>query len=220
VLDDQEFGGTDAAGTHQHMRVKESEVRAAYSKRAAEYTSLFGEVDEAHKQDQEFIGRWALSLRGTVIDAGCGPGHWTAFLRSHGADVQGVDLVPSFIEHATTRFPDVPFRLASFSALGVRSGQLGGVLAWYSLIHVAPTDLEPVLVEFGRCISPGGTLLMGFFEGPDGEPFSHAVTTAYFLSVEAMAGRLTRAGFDARDVWKRSDPGTRPHAGIIARRKG
>jgi SAM-dependent methyltransferase len=201
------------------MSVKESEVRAAYSNRAAEYASLFGEVDAAHKQDQEFIERWAQSLRGTVIDAGCGPGHWTAFLGSNGADVQGVDLVPSFVEHARTQFPDVTFRVASFSDLGVPDGQLGGVLAWYSLIHLGLSDLEPVLGEFGRCIAPGGTLLLGFFEGPDGEPFPHAVTTAYFLSAGVMAGRLARAGFEVTDVWKRSDPGTRSHTGIIARRK-
>ena len=127
--------------------------------------------------------------------------------------------MPSFVEHARTRFPDVPFRVASFSDFGVPDGQLGGVLAWYSLIHLALTDLESVLGEFGRCIAPGGTLLLGFFEGPDGEPFPHAVTTAYFLSAEAMAGRLARVGFDVTDVWKRSDPGTRSHKGIIARRK-
>ena len=60
--------------------MEEFEVRGAYSSRAAEYISLFGEVDKAHEQDHEFIRRWTLSLRGTVIDAGCGPGDWTAFL--------------------------------------------------------------------------------------------------------------------------------------------
>ncbi|HKS02740.1 MAG TPA: SAM-dependent methyltransferase, partial [Arthrobacter sp.] len=63
-----------------------------------------------------------------------------------------------------------------------------------------------------------GTLLLVFFEGPDGEPFPHAVTTAYLLSADEMALRLARAGFEVTDVWKRSDSGTRPHAGIIARR--
>lgn len=198
--------------------MEEFEVRGAYSSRAAEYTSLFGDVDKAHEQDQDFIRRWTLSLRGTVIDAGCGPGHWTAFLRDHGADVEGIDLVPTFVEHARARFPDIPFRIASFRSLGIPDRRLDGVLAWYSLIHLPTTDLEHVLGEFARCIEPGGTLLLGFFDGPDGEPFSHAVTTAYFLSAEVMACRLARAGFEVTDVWKRSDPGTRPHAGIIARR--
>ncbi|MFC9352872.1 class I SAM-dependent DNA methyltransferase [Arthrobacter sp. NPDC057013] len=197
-----------------------SDVGAAYSNRAAEYVALFGEVERAHEQDRELIGRWAQAVRGPVIDAGCGPGHWTDFLKGLGADVQGIDLVQVFVEHARSRFPDVPFRVASFADLGVPDGHLGGVLAWYSLIHLSPHDLEAALDEFGRSIAPGGSLLLGFFEGPDGAPFAHAVATAYFLSPEVMADRLARAGFQVREVCRRSDPGARSQAGIIACRIG
>jgi hypothetical protein len=41
---------------------------------------------------------------------------------------------------------------------------------------------------------------MGFFDGPDGEPFPHAITLAYFLSEEAFTGRLARAGFEVTHV--------------------
>lgn len=111
----------------------EIEVRDAYAGRASEYISL------------------------------CGPGHWSAFLRSHGADVEGVDLVPSFIEQARLRFPETTFRVGSFTELGADDGQLGGILAWYSLIHLRPGELQPTLGEFGRCISLGGSVLVGFF---------------------------------------------------------
>jgi hypothetical protein len=59
---------------------------------------------------------------------------------------------------------------------------------------------------------------MGFFDGPDGEAFPHAVTTAYFRSTDAMADRLDRAGFEVLEVHRRADPGRRPHAAMIARR--
>ena len=39
-----------------------------------------------------------LGLDGRVLDLGCGPGHWSAFLHARGADVTGVDQVPEFVE--------------------------------------------------------------------------------------------------------------------------
>ncbi|MDQ4503882.1 class I SAM-dependent methyltransferase [Sinomonas sp. ASV322] len=196
----------------------ETEVRDAYSRRAAEYAELFGAVDKAHEQDQGLIAQWAMTVRGPVLDAGCGPGHWTAFLHDRGLEVEGVDLTPSFIEHARTHFPGVRFRVVSFADLGVQRGLFGGILSWYSLIHIPPDDLESVLRVFGRCISLGGTLLVGFFEGPDGEAFPHAVTTAYYWSADGMSSHLARAGFEVVGIQGRTDPGHRPHAAMVARR--
>ncbi|MBD1544476.1 hypothetical protein G9E11_19980 [Arthrobacter sp. IA7] len=73
-------------------------VQHAYATRAADYTALFGSTDAAHEQDQRLIAGWANSLRGSAIDAGCGPGHWTALLADHGVDVEGIDLVPSSLQ--------------------------------------------------------------------------------------------------------------------------
>ena len=44
----------------------------------------------------------ALELRPEmrVLDLGCGPGQWSAYLHSLGAEVVGVDLVEEFIAHA------------------------------------------------------------------------------------------------------------------------
>ena len=110
----------------------ETTVRDAYTERAPEYISMFGSVDKADEQDQRFIARWAKSLPGQVVDVGCGPGHWTAFLTSLGADAEGVDIVPAFVQEAKARFPGTLFRLASFTDLGIHDGQIGGILAWYS----------------------------------------------------------------------------------------
>lgn len=197
----------------------ETKVRGAYTKRALEYISLFGSVDKANEQDQRLVAHWAESVSGTVVDAGCGPGHWTAFLTALGAEAEGVDLVPAFVAHARAQFPDATFRVASLTDLGLVDGQVGGILAWYSLIHLSPEELQSALGEFGRCLGPGGTLLVGFFDGADGEAFPHVVTTAYFWSAGTMAGRLVRAGFEVVAVHTRTDPGHRPHAAMIARKR-
>lgn len=201
--------------------MRDEEVLHAYGARAAEYESLFGSVEDMDELDRRRIERWATGLGGTglngpVLDAGCGPGHWTRFLLGKGLDAAGVDLVPEFIRSARSRFPDVPFRVASLRALDLPDGHHAGVLAWYSLIHFAPTELPSVIVELRRVLQPRGRLLVGFFEGESGEPFDHAVTTAYYWSVDGMGAMLRDAGFEVRDVESRHDPGRRPHAAIAA----
>jgi len=119
----------------------DARVRQAYSGRATEYTSVFGAVEDMHELDRRRIERWAEQISGPVIDAGCGPGHWTDFLHQRGVDISGVDLVPEFIAIARARFPKVPFRACSLRAVDVADGSLNGVLAWYSLIHLEPTEL-------------------------------------------------------------------------------
>ena len=119
-------------------------VLGAYAGRAEEYTALLGSMANTHKSDQRLVARWAHDLRGAVIDAGCGPGHWTDFLKKRGVDAEGIDQVQAFIGQARRRFPAVPFRVASLGDLEVRDGYAAAILAWYSVIHLAPNDLPAV----------------------------------------------------------------------------
>jgi ubiquinone/menaquinone biosynthesis C-methylase UbiE len=191
-------------------------IRAAYGARAAEYTGLLGSMEDMHELDRQRIERWAKRIDGEVIDVGCGPGHWTEFLHRRGVDVQGIDLVPEFIDSARVRFPDVSFRVASLRDLDVPDASLHGVLAWYSLIHVPPNEMPAVLSEIARALAPGGRLLMGFFEGAAAEPFAHAITPAYYWSVNHMRHMLSGSGFEVLDVETRQDSGKRPHAAVAA----
>jgi len=193
-------------------------VGAAYSARAAEYTSLFGSISSTHPADQQLVLEWAKGLSGRVIDAGCGPGQWTDFLHSAGVSVEGVDLVPAFIETARQSYPDARFSVGSLAKLPTADRSLAGILAWYSVIHTPPADISRILDEFARCIKPGGGLLLGFFEGPTLEVFPHAVTPAYFWPVEEMSARLQKAGFTVVNTHSRVDPEARPHAAIVALR--
>ncbi|MBC7724262.1 MAG: class I SAM-dependent methyltransferase [Burkholderiaceae bacterium] len=116
------------------------------------------------------------------------------------------------------RLRDVPFRLASLKDLGVEPRSVDAILAWYSVIHLTPSEVPPVLGEFARCLAPGGRLRLGFFDGDTVEPFSHAVTNAYFWPVARMREQLELAGFQVVAVPTRTDPGARPHAAIVATR--
>lgn len=195
------------------------DASAAYAARAEEYTDLFGSMDAVHGDDRALVERWAAGLAGRVVDAGCGPGHWTDFLARQGLDAEGVDLAEPFLERARAAYPGVPFRRASLADLGVPDGSLGGVLAWYSLIHTPPAETGAVLAGLARAVAPGGGLLLGFCRGPRVEPFDHTVTTAWFWPVDELAARVERAGFDVVGTAERTDPGVRPHGAISARRR-
>lgn len=204
-----------------------------------------------------------------LLDVGCGPGHWTAWLDARLADgcersagaadhragpaeapagrvdhpasavadvpllrtgeperqgsprihVVGIDPAPAFLALARSRFPSTAFRLGRAEELGESDASVQGILAWYSLIHTAPEALPAALTEFARVLAPGGSLLMGFFEGPRCEPFDHAVTTAWFWPVGELSTVVAEAGFVVEETHARHDPGARPHGALLARRR-
>lgn len=153
--------------------------RAAYSGRASEYIELLGSMGSVHQSDRQLVSSWASEVDGELIDAGCGPGHWTNFLAEQGRVVRGVDMVPEFIAHASRAYPSVNFTLGSLDNLDAATGSLAGILSWFSLIHHEPEAIRIFLAEFSRTLKSGGMLLIGFFEGAVVEEFAHAVTPAY-----------------------------------------
>ena len=198
----------------------DNQVGEAYSRRAAEYTDLFGSMDAVHPSDRLLVSTWAHEVEGPVIDAGCGPGQWTDFLTGLGHEARGVDQVPEFIRRARSEYPGVPFEVGDVDDLDCESGTVGGILAWYSLIHREPDAIRIPLMEFRRILRPGGTLLIGFFEGPVVERFDHAVIPAYRWPVEDLSALLDAVGFDVVESHVRKTVGQRSQAAIIARRAG
>lgn len=187
-----------------------------YRERAAEYAGRFGRASAAHARDRDRIADWGDGVTGAVLDAGCGPGHWTAFLRERGVAATGLDLVPALVAEARHRFPGAPYRVGNLLDLDDAQQSLGGVLAWYSLIHLEPAELETALAEFARVLVPGGSLLLGCFDGPHAEPFEHAIAPARFWSVAGLSALLRAAGFTVTAIEQRHDPGARPHAALSA----
>ena len=194
------------------------EVGRAYGVMAEPYIELV-RTSEVHGDDLALINRH-LSIRpGTVLDAGCGPGHLTAHLRSLDVEAVGLELVPTFVDHARAAYPDGRYVLGSMRQLPLPNRSVAGVLAWYSLIHVRPDELDRVLAELRRVVNSAGALVAGFFEGDAVAPFDHKVTTAYFWPVDELAARLERAGFTEVERCRRPgtpEPGHRPHAAIAA----
>jgi SAM-dependent methyltransferase len=202
---------------------RDAAVGAAYDSRAAEYIALAGGVEQLASADREEIEAWAGTVRGRILDAGCGPGLWTRHLHDGGHEVLGLDMSERFVAHARAHHPGVAFRHGTFAEVPAQDAAFGGILAWYSLIHIPPSDVAGILGEFARVLAPGGSLLIGFFDGTPREAFAHAVAPAYYWSPEALGELMTEAGFEITDGSRRErQPGeasVRPHASVTAVRR-
>jgi ubiquinone/menaquinone biosynthesis C-methylase UbiE len=194
-------------------------VRQAYGARAEQYIGRFGSSADVHADDLALIARH-LSIRpGTVIDVGCGPGHLTAHLHSLNVDARGIDLVPEFIDHARASYPEGRFDLGSTDRLPVPDNSIAGILAWYSLIHVPPDDVDRFLDELRRAAAPGGMLVVGFFDSDHVMEFEHKVVAAYSWPIDEFSERLRHAGFvevERQHRPGRAGDGIRSQAAIAA----
>lgn len=193
-----------------------SKVIDAYGERSAEYIELFGTIAAAAEADRTAVLAWARGVTGPIVDVGCGPGQWAHFLSENSLDVEGVDPTPEFVDAAQRRYPGIRFQIGQAEHLDFASESLGGILSWYSLIHTDPALIDSALSEFARCLRSGGSLALGFFEGPDLVPFDHAVTTAYYWPLELLSARVEACGFTITGAQTRSDSGARKHGLITA----
>ena len=193
------------------------QVRQSYASVADLYIELFGTSEQVHPDDLAFIGRHLGSQHGPVLDLGCGPGHITSYLRALGVDATGIDMVPEFIGHARAAHPGGRYELGSIEHLDAADHSVAGILAWYSLIHLPPQDLHGVLTGFRRAMAPGGTLVLGLFDGDEVAAFDHKVATAYRWPAGEMSERLARAGFTEIERLQRPADGQhRPHVAMAA----
>ncbi|WP_326701729.1 class I SAM-dependent methyltransferase [Streptomyces sp. NBC_01754] len=166
-------------------------TRASYDAIAADYASHFRDELAGKPLDRAVLDAFAELVAagggGPVADIGCGPGRITGYLYARGVDVFGIDLSPGMLAAARELHPGLRFEEGSMLALGLPDGGLGGVLAWYSTIHVPDERLPDALAEFHRVLAPGGHLLLGFQAG-DGT-----------LSLDEAFGRDIALDFRRRD---------------------
>ncbi len=144
-------------------------VRRSYNVVAEKYAIGFRD-ELAHKPlDRALLG-CLLEQTGAcapVADIGCGPGHVSAWLASHGATTVGVDLSPGMIAVGRREYPQVEFREGDFVTLPAADGEFAAAVAFYSIIHLDPGELPRALAEIHRVLRPSGLLLVAFHVGSE-----------------------------------------------------
>jgi SAM-dependent methyltransferase len=180
-----------------------SATRAAYDTVAVDYANLLSAEPPETSLDLAMLATFAELVRstgaGSVADIGCGPGRMTAHLHSLGVTAFGIDLSPAMVAVARRTYPELRFDEGSMTALDLKDDSVGGVLAWYSIIHTPPELLPVVFAEFHRVLAPDGHLLLAFQVGNERrhieQGYGHSVSLdAYRLSPDRIAELLSQAG--------------------------
>ncbi|HEY3878178.1 MAG TPA: class I SAM-dependent methyltransferase [Trebonia sp.] len=212
----------DMTGLGERLAV----TAAAYDAASARYAEFVkGELQEL-PLDRAVLAAFAEHVLaeggGLVAEAGCGTGRIGAHLAAAGLDVFGVDLSPALVGIARATYPGLRVSVASMHALPVRDAALGGIVAWYSVIHAAPGDVPGYFAEFARVLRPGGFALAAFFEAV-GEPvtgFAHGVTPAYRWPLDALAALAGEAGLvEVGRMSREPRPGERFRRGHLLLRR-
>jgi ubiquinone/menaquinone biosynthesis C-methylase UbiE len=208
------------------------QTRQGYDTIAADYARLLPKLNAETTLDvamiDDFADRCAVAQLGPVLDAGCGTGRVSAHLAARGLEVSGVDLSPGMVDVARCTHPQLRFDVGALEDLPVPDASLGGLLAWYSLIHTAPGRLSAVVGEFARVLRPGGWLLTAFQAG-DGQRVEHATVyghpvelTSYRHNTQHVITALHEAGVVVRARLHRDAEGVEktPQAVLLAQRRG
>lgn len=186
-------------------------LAASYDRVAAAYTTQIADELAGKPLDRALLAAFAeqAGTVGPIADIGCGPGHVAAFLASLGSAVEGVDLSSGMVAQARQRYPHLAFQQGDMRALPFADDALGGIVAFYSIIHLAPDDLVPTFCEWRRVLRPTGYVLVAFHSG---DTVLHLDTwweqpvdiDFHFLQADAITAALQQARFDILATTRRA----------------
>jgi uncharacterized protein YceH (UPF0502 family) len=167
---------------------RDERVRRSYDVVAATYADrLAGELDDLPFEAWLLRRVVELADGAPVVEVGSGPGHVTHFLAEAGADSTGVDLSPGMVAEARRRFPDGTYEVGDLRRLmrPTTSSGWGAVLAWYSLIHLAASELPDAVSALVRPMVVDGWLVLALHAGAQvqhlDEWFDHEVSLDFVL---------------------------------------
>ncbi|WP_371477796.1 class I SAM-dependent methyltransferase [Kitasatospora sp. NBC_00315] len=208
-------------------------TRSSYDALAADYGRRFRDEMAAKPLDRAVLAAFAELVRtaglGPVADVGCGTGRVTAHLNGLDVPVSGIDVSPRMIAAARRAHPGLRFEVGSMLALDLPDAALGGLLAWYSVIHIPEDRLPEVFAEFHRVLAPGGYLQLAFQVGDEPLHLTEALGHPVSLDLhrrrpERVAEQLALAGIPVRArLLREADeegefPERTPQAFLLARK--
>jgi SAM-dependent methyltransferase len=197
------------------MHERMATTRSSYDRVAARYLERFARELDEKPFDRDFLDDIAAASRqhGWVIDLGCGPGQIGAYLAAKGLRVLSVDLSLEMLCVASTLRAGATRLQADMRGLPFADNSIAGAVAFYSLIHIPPTELAATLAELQRVLITGGLLAATVHVTPPNDRARPGAATDdaalhidemltervdlnfYFYGTERIATALEEAGF-------------------------
>jgi SAM-dependent methyltransferase len=182
------------------------ELRASYDRVAGTYERTFQAELAGKPWDREVLDAFCGAVTDPVLEVGCGPGQVGAYARGRGRarHVFGVDLSPAMARLAATRLDAAA--AGDMRDLPIADRSVGGLLAFYAVIHLRREELVAVFHEFARILRPGGRALVSAHEG-EGELATNEFLGEPVPFVATLFGldELATAAADAGLVVARAD---------------
>ncbi|MGE5390265.1 MAG: class I SAM-dependent methyltransferase [Deltaproteobacteria bacterium] len=144
-------------------------VTEFYNVFAGEYAATFFNELDYKAFDRDILARFARLTggKGIVCDVGCGPGHIGLFLSRQGARVIGIDMSAEMLEQAKIHCPGIEFQHGDMLNLSFPDNFMGGIVAFYAIVHLLPAKVSDALREFYRVLASGGYLLFSCHLGEE-----------------------------------------------------
>ena len=191
-------------------------VKKLYDTVAKEYAETFSGEHKKKPKDQAILKRFSQEIgdRRPVWDFGCGPGQTTKYLKNLGIEISGLGLSKKILEQARTIRPGINFRKGNILELEFDSDSIGGVVAFYAMVHFTEEQVEIAFREVLRVLQPGGIFLFTYHIGEKtihiNDFLGKKVDIDFmFFTTDFISSCLKDSGFGKIEIIERE-----PYAGV------
>jgi ubiquinone/menaquinone biosynthesis C-methylase UbiE len=193
-----------------------NKIENLYDSVAKEYAETFSGEHEKKPKDQEILKRFSIEIgdRRPVWDFGCGPGETAKYLKKLGIEISGLDLSEKILKQARTIHPEINFKKGNILELEFDDDSIGGVVAFYAIVHFTEKQVEIAFREVFRVLQQDGLFLLTYHIGEETihiEEFLNKKTDIDFMffNTDFIYSCLRKIGFKKIEIIERE-----PYSGV------
>lgn len=173
-----------------------------------------------HDLDRDALERFTRLLQpgARILDAGCGAGRDLKYFRHQGFEARGCDF-SSRLAQIASRESGAPVQVTDLRLLSIPRGELDGIWAHRSLVHLPSDGCRRVMAAFFAALKPSGVLFLSMDEGEGtredrADDRSGPPRVFHLFSPDDIGSLIRQHGFRILETGR----GRPPTFGYIARR--